>query len=95
MAKTFKYRTDANQATIVKALRKYGATVVSLHKQGKGCPDLLVGYKGKNFLMEVKNPKTRWRFTSYQKKFFAEWCGQVAVVETSEAAIALLQSLDN
>ncbi|HJP47915.1 hypothetical protein [Acinetobacter venetianus] len=41
-------KIDANQTEIVKALRKFGASVQSLASTGKGCPDLLVGFRGMN-----------------------------------------------
>ena len=46
---------DANQAEIVKALRKVGATVQPLHRVGQGCPDLAVGHGGVNHMIEVKD----------------------------------------
>ena len=48
-------RVDANQPVIVAALRAIGATVQHLHAVGQGCPDILVGYDGVNFLMEIKD----------------------------------------
>ena len=48
-------RTDANQAEIVAALRKAGASVTSLAGVADGCPDLLVGRAGQTLLMEVKD----------------------------------------
>ena len=96
MAKRYyRCRTDANQSEIVNALRKFGASVFILSRVGKGCPDLIVGWKGHNIFMEVKNGKTRWRLTPHQKKFHAEWQGQVAIVESPEDAIAILNLLDN
>lgn len=38
-------RTDSNHAEIAAALRKAGASVVSLASVGNGCPDLLVGFR--------------------------------------------------
>ncbi len=35
-------------------LRQAMAEVEHLHMVGKGCPDILVGYKGKNVLLEIK-----------------------------------------
>jgi len=48
-------RVDANQKEIVKALRDRGASVLHLHQVGGGCPDILVGYAGYNFLIEIKD----------------------------------------
>ena len=48
-------RRDANEAPIVEALRAAGASVLFLAIKGAG--DLLVGYEGRNVLMETKLPK--------------------------------------
>src|SRR3972149_1571025 len=48
-------RTDANHTEIVNALQAIGASVTSLADVGGGCPDLLVGYRGQNMLLEVKD----------------------------------------
>ncbi len=48
-------KVDRNQSEVVAALRKLGASVQSLASIGKGCPDLLVGYHGILYLMEVKD----------------------------------------
>jgi len=48
-------RVDNNQVQIVKALRDMGCTVEHLHAVGKGCPDIVVGFKGKNLLLEIKD----------------------------------------
>ena len=48
-------RTDRNQNEIIDALRKAGASVQPLHTVHDGVPDLLVGFQGRNFLMEIKD----------------------------------------
>jgi hypothetical protein len=45
---------DSNEKEIIEALKRAGASVTSLN--GTGVPDLLVGYKGATFLLEVKLP---------------------------------------
>lgn len=83
-------RTDKNQAEIVKALRKAGCTVTSLHEVGRGCPDIVVGYQGKNFLLEIKNPATYGKLTQWQEKWHSGWRGQVAVVRSPKDALAVV-----
>ena len=86
-------KVDANQAEIVKALRKIGATVQSLAQIGSGCPDLLCGYRGLNLLLEVKDGQkapSRRRLNSEQELWAKYWEGQVSVVESPEEAIAVL-----
>lgn len=52
--------SDANTKGIVKTLRDAGASVFYLdpagRKDAKGIPDLLVGFLGATFLLEVKKP---------------------------------------
>lgn len=52
-----KARIDTNHAEIVRALRSYGCGVQSLAAVGKGCPDLLVSYRGQWHVLEVKARK--------------------------------------
>lgn len=83
-------KTDANQAEVVKALRSIGASVQPLHQIGKGCPDLLVGYWGKNMLMEVKDgakPPSERKLTPDQVVWHAGWRGSVVVVYGPEDAV--------
>lgn len=75
-----KAKTDHNQAAIVEGLRALGCSVQNLASQGSGCPDLLVGRGGENFLLEVKNRKGRNRVSANQKAWHAAWRGQVAIV---------------
>lgn len=86
-------RVDDNQREIVAALRAAGATVQPLHAVGQGCPDLLVGFRGFNLLVEVKDGK-KWAsqrvLTDRQKEWHGGWKGTVAVVEDAPAALAVL-----
>lgn len=91
-------RTDSNHAEIVKAFRDAGATVQDLSAVGKGCPDLLIGYRGLNgtplnFLCEIKDgskPPSKRVLTADQKEWHATWAGQVVVAESIEGAIEAL-----
>jgi len=83
-------RVDANQAQIVEALRAAGAYVWII-----GLPvDLLVGYKGKTMLVEIKNGP-RKRLTVLQSDFFDNWMGGVLVrVDAAESALQMLRVVD-
>lgn len=86
-------RIDANQAEIVKRLRKLGVSVQSLADIGDGCPDLLCGLRGTNTLLEVKDgtvkPSLR-RLTLLERYWHNTWQGQVAVVHSLEEALEVL-----
>ena len=46
-----KKKTDANQKQIISDLKKIGVSVLNLSRVGGGCPDILVGWQGKNILI--------------------------------------------
>lgn len=78
-------RVDANQRKIVKALREVGAKVQHLHTVGKGCPDILVGYRGVNFLFEIKSENGE--LTEAERRWHDDWDGDVAIVRDADEAI--------
>jgi len=89
-------RRDANEPGIGQALERAGATVDML-PTGKGLPDLLVGYQGVNYLLEVKQQPEKGKvFASdvqlnpVQEKWHARWRGQVAIVRTPQEALAAI-----
>jgi hypothetical protein len=86
-------RTDRNQREISAALRAAGCSVESLHRVGGGVPDLIVGRKGRNYLLEIKDgalSPSRRVLNDEQRRWHIYWRGQVAVVTTiGEALIAV------
>jgi hypothetical protein len=78
-------RTDVNQQEIVDALRMGGATVRDMSGIGRGFPDLCVGFRGRNWLLEVKRDG-KAKFTLDQQTFQASWGGQWARVSNSVEA---------
>ena len=86
-------RVDDNHAEIIRALLAVGATVVDTSAVGAGCPDLLVGYRGVNFLIEIKDgakPKSARQLTQAQESWFALWRGRAAVVIDVDEALAVV-----
>ena len=79
-------RVDQNQDQIVSALRAAGAYVWVI-----GLPvDLLVGYKGHTFLVEVKNGP-RKRLTALQADFFENWSGStLARIDGPDGALRMI-----
>ena len=77
-----KRRVDKNHKEIVKALEAVGCSVLSLADKGHGCPDLLVGYRGQNYLVEVKNGNGA--LTDDQQRFFNLWRGSVMIARDVE-----------
>lgn len=78
-------RVDANQREIVEALRAVGRSVMLLHKEGEGVPDLLVGNGYDNILLEVKTKTGQLR--PKQRTFFESWRGPKFVARSIEEAI--------
>ena len=84
-------KVDSNQTRVVKALRELGATVQHLHAVGKGCPDIVVGYKNRNYLLEIKDGEKK--LTPDQVIWHYDWKGQVEVVTSPEHAIETIKKL--
>lgn len=87
------HRKDDNQKEIEQALLQIGASVQSLHMVGSGCPDLLVGYRGVNFLLEVKDgrksPSAR-KLTDDEQAWHETWRGVVYIVYNAIDAVNLV-----
>ena len=91
-------KIDKNQPAIVDALRACGAIVQSLAAVGNGCPDLLIGYRGRTILVEVKdgsNVPSAQKLTLDQLLWHAKWSGgSLAVVNDIEGALRILKVIE-
>ena len=84
-------RIDSNQKLIVQGLRAIGCTIQDLSQVGRGTPDILCGYKGKNYLFEIKNASDRApRLTPSEERWIRGWNGQVGVITSVLDAIAIV-----
>lgn len=89
-------KVDDNQKMIVRYLRDKGVSVAVTSSAGKGFPDIVCGYKGKNIMLEIKDgakPKSQQLLTPEQRIWHYDWKGQITVVNSPEAAwIEILKS---
>ena len=81
-------RRDANEPSIIAALRAVGATVEQL--SAPDLPDLLVGYCGGNWLFEVKTEKGKQSVGHLAWENW--WMGQVHIVRSPEEALRRIGS---
>jgi len=88
MSKRFA-KVDINQPEIVKKLREYGCTVQHSHEL-RGFIDIVVGFKGRNYLFEIK-VSTKNKLTEKEKEFFSIWTGQVDIIYCAEDAIKIIE----
>jgi len=97
-------KVDENQASIIGAMRSIGAVVILTH-QLKNAFDCIVFYRGKTFIVEIKNPAAlpkeydRKRLikalSNGEKKCMEKIEGvgcQYRIITTTEEAIKLLTS---
>ena len=90
----YKKRVDENHKLIFHTFIALGASVCNLSTVGRGCPDALIGYKGKTVLVEIKS-SNKATFTEPQIKFMKEWRGgPVSRIDSVDAAIRLIKMLD-
>lgn len=84
-----RHRKDENQDAIVAALEKLPGVSVAIISRPV---DLIVGYKGSNYLIDIKNPEGSHGLTPAQNKFFNRWTGQVNTAETLQDIINILNA---
>ena len=89
-------KADSNQPEIVAALRKRGATVQHTH-QIPGALDLIVGYRGVDVRVEIKDsskPPSARKLTPSELEVFDTWRGRHPEIVTSvDDAMDLLDYL--
>jgi hypothetical protein len=88
-------RTDANHKQIIDQIRQIPfASVFSTHELGKGFPDIVVGFRGINYLFEIKDGKksaSQKKLTEAEVKFHNNWMGQVHIIEKIEDILQILK----
>ena len=89
-------RGDTNQPEIVKAIRGMGATYQHTH-QIPGALDGIIGYRGVDQRVEIKNPEkppSARKLTELEEKEFDEWHGRKPVViETTDDVLRVLAEM--
>jgi hypothetical protein len=92
-------RTDHNHRDVVDELRETlpDASVFDASGTGAGFPDLVVGWRGTNYLFEIKDPekpKSARSLTDAQDVFHLGWQGQVTVVHSAAEIIATIARIN-
>ncbi len=82
-------KTDLNQPELVRTARQIGASVHITAALGCGFPDLVIGYRGVTYLVEVKRPGEG--LTDDEREFFLTWRGRAPeVARTREDLFRIL-----
>lgn len=92
-------RKDANQDQIIADLRRsdIGASVAVTHQLGNGVPDIVVGFRGENFLIEIKDgskPPSARRLTPDEKDFHMGWQGQIDVANDLDDVLRIIGAIE-
>ena len=85
-------KVDRNQADIVRALRQVGAEVTPTQTLGHGFPDLVAGFRGVTYLLEVKMPGEH--LTEDEERWHRRWSGQVSIVYSEEDALRAIGAMN-
>ena len=89
-------RKDGNHKEIIQAFRDLGATVFDTASLGSGFPDCVVGMRGNNVLVEIKDgslPPSKRKLTPDELKFHATWQGKVVIINNIDEAIELIKNM--
>lgn len=85
---------DSNHKAIVAALTYHGALVGDISNAGGGIPDLICGYRGVLFLVEVKTPTGS--LSTKQRDFFDTWSEYpTLVLRSSDDVFDVMEVLRN
>jgi Holliday junction resolvase len=88
-------RKDSNHKEIVDALRDMGISVLDTSQLGNGAPDIVIGFRGKSILIEIKDgnkPPSQRKLTKDEGIFQSTWKGEYVVVKSLDEVLALLKS---
>jgi len=77
---------DAIEPEVCAALRQLGIPFEKLNH--RGAPDLLIGWRGRNLLIELKRPGGK--LTPAQERFHSRWRGQVCICRSIDEVIELI-----
>lgn len=87
-------KIDSNQNEIVNMLRKIpGVSVAVTSQLGNGFVDIVVGYRGFNYLVELKDGNktaSRRKLTDDELKFMSEWKGQYSVCKDFDEVLNII-----
>ena len=74
-------KKDKNHKEIVDALVEIpGVSVFETHRIGGGFPDIVVGFRGETYLVEIKS--ANGKLTGPERDFFDNWTGHVTIGRT-------------
>jgi len=89
-----KAKRDVNEGEIVDGLRQIGATVGRINEEDY--PDLIVGFRGVNYLIEIKPPSgprggvSGRTLSTGQLKWAMEWRGQIDMARNLDEAMRII-----
>lgn len=89
-------RKDSNHKEIIQAFRDLGATVFDTAALGSGFPDCVLGFRGQNVLVEIKDgllPPSKRKLTPDEQKFHATWLGRVVIINNIDEAVELIKNM--
>jgi len=89
-------RKDGNHKEIIAAFRSFGATVFDTASLGSGFPDIVVGMRNNNVLVEIKDgslPPSKRKLTPDELKFHADWRGKVVVINNIDEVVELIKNM--
>jgi hypothetical protein len=92
MRKGHQGRRDSNHKSIVNLFRNFpGVTVADTAALGNGFPDIVVGFRNKSYLIEIKDGNKK--LTPEENEFVNSWCGDYTIIRNEQQVINFLQNI--
>lgn len=88
-----KGRVDANQGKLVEIARKMGVSVHITSGLGKGFPDCIMGFRGRNYMVEFKDGSkvpSKQKLTRDELFFHQTWSGKIHVITNEQELMEML-----
>lgn len=84
-------KIDNNHREIVDGLRGIGCGVLDMAKLGKGVPDILVLFRDRCWLMEIKDQGGS--LTDSEQRWHRAWPGEVHVIWSLDEALKVVGAI--
>jgi hypothetical protein len=90
-----RHRKDNNQKQIVADLDAIPSVTYKDVSMVDGFVDLVVGFRGENYLFEIKNPEGRQLLTEHEERFHDYYTGTIHIVTETDQILRIIGAIES